>query len=294
MTSVTSSSNYSNQKTKTSSSTFSLSLRSTGKPPIKIPNNNTEIITPESLEIVKIDGYRKSLKENGFAELDIPKKLKKRLDKIDTIIEQTHLKAKNNPDINTQTYYHEAFEDFYSRELNEKSKKYINYTYSQYQGYLCNTIKKILKKDNSVLIVNSVGKLNIRMQEIVGNTFHKDASFIEEINVKPVINAIYPFLECSGTYYIPYKIKQNKYPETLGGNLNDTDDYKYNKRDIDINDKKQADNTKIFIFLTRKASRYLGADYDDKSLVHAVPKYTDPPKERVYFHNHISIQEFKM
>lgn len=248
---------------------------------IRISDN---AIDKQSLERIEIDGYRQSLKENGFAEIDIPEELQEKIDVVNKVLRGKQHNHKNDDIINEAAFIeylpklgghlaplHQKFITELSFELNNLTKK---------------TLNKIFNHDGMLAIEKLQEiKLKIRNNNYSENIFHKDP-------VGTQITVIYPMLEQRGTAYILHKDKK-KYQNLGREDAYGLGGYIYSKEDINTKDIKHAKPNKIFLFLNRRASKDLGEDYDDKSLIHAVPKSEKPDEPRIFMLGRFGVEDKK-
>jgi hypothetical protein len=228
-----------------------------------------------------IDAYRTTLQNEGFAEIDIPETLQKEIDAVNTILRANH----DNDCIDKKQKKPETYILRNGGHLNEIDKKKINDLSNNLKIFIHSTLSGIFKDK---LIVETLPlELLIRTKNNSNNIFHKDSSHIFNDNIINNITAIYPMLDQKGTMYVPYDKKdqypateENKYPIKEENKIDNV--YIYARDLIKNEDVKHLDPSKIAVFLCRNASEYLGKEYDDKSLIHAVPEPDDSQESRIY------------
>ncbi len=230
-----------------------------------------------------IDRYRQNLKEQGFIELNIPKALQRKIDAVNNVLErnQEHnmihkLSKELSKNLLIYTNENHAY-------LTQENHNAIESFKNDFKSFTQETLKKIFN-DKSVTETEYID-LMINPSNQNNNLFHKDAH-ISLKGEKTHITVIYPMLEQKGTIYISYD-KKYKYPETKNKKSGVAYDY---DDTINPSDVKHADPKKIFALLYRNASKDLGKDYDDKSLIHAVPEPDDTDKARIFMVGRFAVE----
>lgn len=232
-----------------------------------------------------IDRYRDTLKAEGCIEIDIPDDLQKKIDVVNKILRGNQ----RNHHIDETKLKLESYLEKNQNHLSKVNYNMISSMSDDFNSFTQKTLEKIFS-DKNVAETTSV-TLTIKNNHNNSNAFHKDFRIISKL--KSNITIIYPMLENKGTAYVPYD-KKNKYAETAKNHkffkLQDLNDF-YDYKTVDPTDIKYADPSKIFIFLCRKASEDLGSDYDDKSLIHAVPEPDDAKEPRIFMLGRFFVEE---
>ncbi len=238
-----------------------------------------------------IDSYRQNLKEQGFAELDVPKALQQKIDAVNKILESNQ---EHHYIDETKILLH--YPDRNSNYLTQENRNTIESFENDFKSFTQETLKEIFN-GKSVLKSGNI-ELNINLSTMNNNVFHKDSRINKDM--KTNITVTYPMLNQKGTAYIPYD-KKNKYPENNTHNENQNYDYEavdpnedpndfYDYKAVDPSDVKNANPNKMFVFLCRKASEDLGSYYDDKSLIHATPEPDDATQARVFMLGRFAVE----
>jgi hypothetical protein len=228
-----------------------------------------------------IKSYKKSLQEQGYAEIDIPKDLKEKLDEVERIIERVKSIATTDREMGMFNYTEE-----YEEHLKKDEQNLITRAENTARVFVEDTLNKIFSDRNLKAIEVGVSGIGVRFGDYFQEIFHKDFRNNGKSNDTIEIAVTYPFAGSKGTDFVPFSEKHH-YPETEANTqLFDKiqrihDPFFYKQGIIDKSKTISADPNKIFIFLCRRASETLGDDFDNKSLIHSVPK--EENNERIMF-----------